>query len=83
MSCGLCDIMSSCTGCLIKNVEEFQVKPGLCITVHFNEISAHLYNRVSETSYYVVKATFLSKGFANAPSAMSFIFCHERQNLAT
>lgn len=65
MSCGLCDIMSSCTGCLIKNLEEFQVKPGLCITVHFNEISDNLYSRVSETLCYVGKVTFFSKGFAD------------------
>ena len=46
--------MSSCTGCLIENLEEFQVKPGLCITVHFDEISDHLYNTVSQTVHIML-----------------------------
>jgi len=35
LSCGLCDIFSTCTGCQIK--ETLNLKPGSCLSVHFHD----------------------------------------------
>merc|ERR1740124_632162 len=35
LSCGQCDLFSSCTGCLVKPDQQLQLKPGNCLSVHF------------------------------------------------
>ena len=39
LSCGLCDLFSSCTGCCVKddNAEMLKLKPGCCLSVHFHD----------------------------------------------
>lgn len=37
LSCGSCDLFSSCTGCLISKQEVWKLKPGSCCSVHFHD----------------------------------------------
>ena len=61
LSCGICDMFSSCTGCHVKDLETIQLKPGTCITVHFNDNISDVIKTVCEIFLFVLVRTYYIK----------------------
>jgi len=50
LSCGLCDLFSTCNGCCVADHEMIRIKPGCCLTIDFYEITIFLIDMMSHSS---------------------------------